>query len=294
MPFRLILLIALISIACQRPPRTLDLQGHRGARGLYPENSLEGFAAALAIPEVSTLELDVVVSADRKLIISHEPWMNTVICVVDSGLTAENEHSFNLFQMSADSISQYDCGSLGNPRFPKQHKQATKKPLFSELIEMLGENKNWIQLNIETKSAPEGDGIFHPHPKEFVDILVKELQAADNAYPEYDLWNKVTIQSFDPRTLREMRKLHLGAKLCLLTEDDRGPAELMDELGFPADVFSPREDLVTTEIISWCHFRGIPIIPWTVNDTSRMQELVDLGVDGLISDYPDRFKALVY
>ena len=294
MRFTPLLLIALVFTACQRPPRTLDLQGHRGARGLYPENSLEGFAAALAIPEVSTLELDVVVSADRKLIISHEPWMNGAICGVDSSLVAEDESRYNLFQMSADSIGLYDCGSLGNPRFPGQKKQRTKKPLFSELIDMLGENKNWIQLNIETKSAPEGDGIFHPHPKEFVDILVKEIQGADAAYPNYDLWNKVTIQSFDPRTLREMRKLHLGAKLSLLTEEDRDPAELMDELGFPADVFSPREDLVTSEMISWCHFRGIPVIPWTVNDTTRMQELVDLGVDGLISDYPDRFESLIY
>jgi len=270
----------------------LDLQGNRGARGLAPENSLRAFETALSFPEVTTLEIDVVISKDHKVVISHEPWMNPTICVTDSIINDSIGRSMNLYQMTLEEIQKYDCGMAQHPDFPEQKSGSSFKPSLKQVLEFTADD--WPGFTIETKTSPKGDGLYHPGPVKFAEILAAELKEMDAAYPEVDLMRKVTIQSFDVRTLRAFRKMHLGVKLSLLTDQNTSPDELMDELGFPVDVFSPREDLVTGEMINWCHFRQISVIPWTVNDTARMQELVDMGVDGLISDYPNRFKMLVY
>ena len=125
-------------------------------------------------------------------------------------------------------------------------------------------------------------------------MVAAELIAAHEEYPEADLLDHITVQSFDPRVLREMRKTALPVKLALLSEEETTPAEQMDELGFPVDIYSPNYEQITPELISWCHFRRIAVIPWTVNDLEQMQALVDMGVDGIISDYPNLFAELVY
>ena len=281
-------------LSCTKPERQVDLQGHRGARGLYPENSLAGFEYALSLETVSTLEFDVVVSSDKKLIISHEPWISGSICNVDTALTNVNPMAYNLYAMTKDSIKEYDCGSKGNERFPDQKIIAAYKPAFSELLSLMAIKNEWPNLNIETKSKPSGDNAFHPRPKDFAVIIANELSLAHDQYPEADIYNKITVQSFDIRTLRELRKLHLGIKLCLLTENEANPAAAMDKLGFPADVYSPNYQTVTPDIVNWCHFRRINIIPWTVNELEDMQRLLDMGVDGIISDYPNKFDELVF
>lgn len=291
----LLLFVLFLAItSCSKPERKVDFQGHRGARGLYPENSLEGFQYALSIEELTTLELDVIVSADNNLIISHEPWLNPEICGLDSTVLADHPMAYNLYKMTTEEIQAFDCGSKGNPRFPEQKVMATYKPALSELFNVLSSTGNWRKLNIETKSRPIGDGVYHPKPKEFARLLATFLERYDALNPEFSLYDLVTIQSFDVRTLQELRKLHTGVKLCLLTEDETDPAAAMDKLGFPADVYSPNFEAVTPEMVNWCHFRRIDIIPWTVNDVSDMQRLLDMGVDGIISDYPNKYKELVY
>ncbi len=114
----LVLLGSILLMNCTRPVRTLDLQGHRGARGLFPENSLLGFEKALEIPEVSTLELDLCVTADHQLIVSHEPWLNAQICTITD--SSSGGIAYNLYKMTYDSIQQFDCGSKGHPDFPEQ------------------------------------------------------------------------------------------------------------------------------------------------------------------------------
>jgi len=252
----LVLIGSILLMNCTRPERTLDLQGHRGARGLFPENSLLGFEKALEIPEVSTLELDLCVTADHELVISHEPWFNETICTLKD--SAHEGPSFSLYKMTYDSIKAFDCGSKGHPDFPEQQNAIQSKPLLKDLFAMIADK-----------------GLRWP-------------------YPEADVFNKVCIQSFDPRALREVRKTALPVKLSLITEKTADPAKEMNALGFPVDIYSPSYELVTPELISWCHFRQIAVIPWTINDVSEMQKLVDMGVDGIISDYPNKFKALVY
>jgi glycerophosphoryl diester phosphodiesterase len=278
---------------CTRPVRTLDLQGHRGARGLFPENSLLGFEKALEIPEVSTLELDLCVTADDQLIVSHEPWLNEYICtIIDS---SSGGIDYNLYKMTYDSIQQFDCGSKGHPDFPKQQLATAKKPLLKELFAMIDEKGlRWPNFNIEIKARRKGDDVYHPRPKKFAALVVEALNELNQAYPEAEVLNKVSVQSFDLRVLREVRKTALPVKLSLITEKAANPAKEMDALGFPVDIYSPSYELVTPQLISWCHFRQIAVIPWTINDLEEMQNLVDMGVDGVISDYPNKFNALVY
>ena len=289
----LVLIGSILLMNCTRPERTLDLQGHRGARGLFPENSLLGFEKALEIPEVSTLELDLCVTADHELVISHEPWFNETICTLKD--SAHEGPLFSLYKMTYDSIKAFDCGSKGHPDFPEQQNAIQSKPLLKDLFAMIADKGlRWPNFNIEIKSHRKGDHVYHPGPKKFAAAVAKTLYELNEAYPEADVFNKVCIQSFDPRALREVRKTALPVKLSLITEKTADPAKEMNALGFPVDIYSPSYELVTPELISWCHFRQIAVIPWTINDVSEMQKLVDMGVDGIISDYPNKFKALVY
>jgi len=289
----LVLCCAVLLTNCTRPERILDLQGHRGARGLYPENTIAGFTAALEFPKVRTLELDLCVTQDDQLIITHEPWFNESICEV-SDTTLEG-FAYSLYKMTYDSIAQFDCGVKGHPNFPDQQPVPAHKPLLSELFATIqSEGLRWPHFNVEIKSHPTGDNIYHPRPNKFAALVATELIAAHEEYPEADLLNHITVQSFDPRVLREMRKTALPVKLALLSEEERTPAEQMDELGFPVDIYSPNYEQITPELIAWCHFRRIAVIPWTVNDLEQMQALVDMGVDGIISDYPNLFAELVY
>ena len=289
----LVLLGSILLMNCTSQVRTLDLQGHRGARGLFPENSLLGFEKALEIPEVSTLELDLCVTADDQLIVSHEPWLNEYICtIIDS---SSGGIDYNLYKMTYDSIQQFDCGSKGHPDFPKQQLATAKKPLLKELFAMIDEKGlRWPNFNIEIKARRKGDDVYHPRPKKFAALVVEALNELNQAYPEAEVLNKVSVQSFDLRVLREVRKTALPVKLSLITEKAANPAKEMDALGFPVDIYSPSYELVTPQLISWCHFRQIAVIPWTINDLEEMQNLVDMGVDGVISDYPNKFNALVY
>ena len=155
----------------------MDIQGHRGCRGLYPENSLPAFSKAIALG-VHTLELDVVISKDHKVVVSHEPYMNHEIAldVYGNAISQDNELNHNLYQMSYDNIKRYDCGSKVHPRFPEQKKLNVYKPLLEEVIDLADELTNkTIRYNIEIKSLPEYDGIYSPPVEEFVQLVIEVI-----------------------------------------------------------------------------------------------------------------------
>lgn len=266
-----------------------DLQGHRGARGLMPENSIPGFLRALEIG-VTTLEMDIVISADSQVVVSHEPWFSRQICLTPSGerIGRWNQKSHRIFEMAYEQVAAFDCGSRGHPNFPEQKKMDVSKPLLSDVITEAEsyaqrEGRSPVRYNIETKTRPVWDGIYHPAPETVVRLLYDLLQ-------EEDVLERATIQSFDMRTLRIARTIDSTMKLSLLVggNNSNSVRNNVEKLGFTPDVYSPAHGRVNEELIRVAHEMGMEVIPWTVNDVSRMKKLRALGVDGLITDYPDR------
>ena len=268
----------------------LDKQGHRGCRGLMPENTIAAMVKALDLG-VTTLEMDVVITADEKVVLSHEPFFNHEITTMPHGsfVTEEKEKSLNIFQMNYDQVQTYDVGVKPHPRFPLQQKMRAVKPLLSHLIDSVKaycrEKKIALpQFNIETKSMPGTDLVYHPAPARFVTLLMDVIK-------EKGMENYTIIQSFDFRTLQYVHRNYPSVKTAMLIEDDdkRTIEEQAAALGFLPSIYSPHFSLVTKELITWCHQKQIKVIPWTVNDAAEMKRLVLLGADGIISDYPDLF-----
>jgi glycerophosphoryl diester phosphodiesterase len=288
--FTLVILMFLLGLACTQtaPNYDYDLQGHRGARGLLPENTIPGFLRAID-EGVDTIELDLAVTADSMLIVSHEPWFNHVISTKPDGepVSEEEEQSLNIYEMTYEETRQYDVGRRGNENFPDQEPMVVTKPLLSEAvlaIETYVEQNGLmpVRYNIETKSRPEWYGVYTPQPNVFSRLLYDQLVALD-------VLDRSTVQSFDPSTLIEMNKIDPDVSLAMLVFEESQSVERMTEiLGFTPDIWSPNYRLVTPLLVDKTDQMGMQLIPWTVNDRDEMIRLLEMGVDGIITDYPNR------
>ena len=273
----------------QKP--AFDVQGHRGCRGLMPENTIPAMLKALDLG-VTTLELDVVITKDNKVLVSHEPWFEADISTKPDGsfIKPGEAMQYNIFQMNYEEIAKYDVGMKPHPRFPQQQKIKAIKPLLADLFDSVAENmkirrRPFPYFNIETKCLPAGDGRFHPKPEEFVELLMAVIK-------EKQLEERVIIQSFDFRTLKYLHEEYPAIKSAMLIEDsDVNDFEgQLKRLGYTPAVYSPNHTLVNEELVKQCHDKGMKIIPWTVNDPKRFKKLKKLGIDGVITDYPDKIK----
>jgi glycerophosphoryl diester phosphodiesterase len=270
----------------------IDLQGHRGSRGLMPENTIEAMLEAIKWG-VTTLEMDVVITKDKKVVLSHEPYMNLEIATPPEGIINKaNSKAFNIYQMTYDEVKTWDVGSKFNPRFPDQKKMKVHKPLLKDLIAAIetyiNDNKlPQVAYNIETKMSPETDDLFHPGSVEFVDLLSKVIFDAGIA-------NRTTIQSFDSRSLIELHKRNAPFQLSYLIEATQkiSASEVIASLGFKPDVISPAFSMVDASFVQDFHQQKMKIIVWTVNQEADIIKMAALGVDGIISDYPNRFAVL--
>ena len=264
----------------------INLQGHRGARGLLPENTIPAFLYALDLG-VTTLELDVAVNAQGHVVVSHDPWMSAKICTHADGrsITEEEEKNLRIYAMSDDDINAFDCGGRGHPDFASQTAMSVTKPLLGAVFEAVASresetNRSPVLFNIEIKSRPEGDGVFHPEVKEFASILYLLIK-------KYGLLERTSIQSFDPRALEAMHDIDPGVSIVLLVDNQDGLERNLARLSFKPHIYSPQYQLLHETQIQSAHARNIQVIPWTVNDESAMKRLLNIGVDGFITDYPD-------
>jgi glycerophosphoryl diester phosphodiesterase len=268
---------------------TLDIQGHRGARGLYPENSLIAFTEAVKIG-VTTVEMDVTITKDKLVIVSHDPYLSSEFCLDSSGneIKEKDEKNYNLFQMTFEEIKKCDCGSKVHPRFPDQKKIKVYKPLLSEVIDSVEKTAGArpIYYNIEIKATPEGDNIFHPAPEEFIKLVIEVIERKK-------IWDRTTLQSFDPRILQILKQKFKPIKLSFLVETPKSIEEQIKLLGFFPDIYSPEYILVTPHTIEYAHQHQMKVIPWTMNTIPVMQKMIEMGVDGIITDYPDRALTLI-
>lgn len=293
----LLLLVALV-FACHASKKVsdpllpvFDIEGHRGCRGLMPENTIPAMMKALELG-VTTLEMDAVITKDKQVILSHEPFFNHEITTTPDGkyVTEQEERNLNIYQMTYAQTQTYDVGLKPHPRFPNQRRLKATKPLLKEVIDNVEayhklKGGQPVFYNIETKSNPATDNQYHPAPDEYVNTLMKVVHSAR-------ITDRVIIQSFDFRTLQVLHKKYPTVKTAaLIEEDDKQSLEdHLKTLGFFPTIYSPACSLVTKELVDKCHERKIRVIPWTVNDNAAIEQMKAAGVDGIITDYPDLLK----
>lgn len=268
----------------------LDKQGHRGCRGLYPENTIPGFLKAIDLG-VTTLEMDLVITKDKKVILSHEPFFNHEITTLPNGeyVSESNERELNIYEMVYLKVKKYDVGQKVHPRFLQQQKIKANKPLLTEVIDSVEmhaktNNKQPLFYNIETKIQPQTDNVYHPEPQEFVDLMMAVIL-------EKKIQNRVIVQSFDSRSLQYLHQKYPSIKTALLVEafDKKSFEKQIEDLGFTPTIYSPAQELVDLNLVQECRSKKIKLIPWTVNDLETIRRFVALGVDGIITDYPNLF-----
>ena len=293
-----VILSLLLLTMCQRPePKSdrmteFDIEGHRGCRGLMPENTLPAFQKALELG-VTTLELDLVISQDKKVVVSHEPYFRSGLALTPDGkpITKEEEKEHNLYALNYDQIKLYDVGSLPDEKYPEKENIKTFKPLLADVVHKANDysfitNTPMPDFNIEIKRVPEQDGVFHPGAEEFASLVLHQVK-------ELNIFDKTIIQSFDPESLRIVKAKEPRIRVALLIANQKTVEENIQNLGYAPDIYSCYYQLLTSEDIAYCHERDIKVIPWTVNEVEDMTKMIELGVDGIITDYPDRLIAIV-
>ena len=292
-----LLLLALLLSACAGEVRptvmesdkklpAFDWQGHRGCRGILPENTVPAFLKALDY-NVKTLEMDAAISKDNKVIISHEPWFSAEISSKADGtpIVHEEEKEYGIRKMDVSELQQYDVGSRGNERFPQQTKMKVHKPTLEEVVTAVNDyckknNHPQPLYNIEIKSRPEWDVELAPVPKLFAAILLKEVN-------RLGIRDQTCIQSFDVRSLEATHAIDSTIVTAYLIENINPFEENMKLLSFTPTIYSTYYQLVTPDLVKYTKTKKMQLIPWTINDVKTMQSLKDMGVDGIITDYPN-------
>jgi len=271
---------------------TMDIQGHRGTRGLMPENTIPAFIKALELG-VTTLELDLAVSKDHELIVTHDPFMHHEISLTLDGqqISKEDQHKHNIYEMTYEEIKRYDVGSKFVARFPDQKKMKVSKPSLLEVVTAVKAYQKTndigaIRYNIEIKSTPEWDEVYHPNPEVFSDLVYDFIQK--NMDPTL-----VNVQSFDFRILQYFEAKYPKTELAVLIENNESIETNLQQLGFVPEIYSCDYPLLDGSKIEYLHSLNIKVIPWTVNKEADISQMINWNVDGIISDYPNRVLEIV-
>ncbi|MEO8304629.1 MAG: glycerophosphodiester phosphodiesterase [Betaproteobacteria bacterium] len=303
--------IVIASLAlCAASAWAFDLQGHRGARGLAPENTLAAFTRAQAIG-VTTLETDLAVTRDGVLVISHDPFLNPDLVRDAEGrwlaIKGPPIRTLNLAELKRYDIGRLNPASAYARQFPEQQPADGQRfPALTELFDYVKSTGKPLQFNLETKIRPD-------QPDETVDAATFARFVVD-AVRGAGLANRATIQSFDWRTLVESKKLAPEIETACLTIESDGMDTVKRKSGLASPwhagldlsayggslpriakaagcaTWSPFWRNVTPAAVAEAHGLGLKVLPWTVNDPADMARLIDMKVDGLISDYPDRLR----
>ncbi len=311
------LLISCIIWGMSTTTQAFDLQGHRGARGLLPENTLPAFQKAIELG-VTTLELDVGISKDGTVVISHDRALNPEITRDASG--AYLTEALLVHRLTMAELKTYDVGRI-NPdsayakRFPDQQAMdGTRMPALSTLFKLVKKLSNKVRFNIETKISPE-------KPNDTVSAAVFARKLLD-VVRVHGMSSRVTIQSFDWRTLQIINELQKDSPKrvktsCLTAQQSwanniqpisetlvkgkthgsywTGFVRAADHADVPSmvkaagcEIWSPYFADITPALVKKAHELGLQVIPWTANSEAEMTAVIEAGADGLITDYPDR------
>ena len=248
----------------------IDLQAHRGGAGLMPENTFSSMKNALDLG-VNTLEMDLQISADGHVVLSHDNY---------------------LYTMPYDSIAKYEVGLRYTEQWPEKKLLSEHVPLASLLIDYTEKyaSENNLPLpnyNIEIKSsADEGEGINWPDYKTFCDTSIPLLLSKN-------LGKRLIVQTFDVRSLEYIHQNWPEVTLAFLTKKDTDIKEILSRISFLPGWWSPHFSVVTAENVAYCHSLGIKVVPWTVDEQADILAVAGCGVDAIISNYPDRLIELL-
>jgi len=306
--------IVIVSVVLCSAAGAFDLQGHRGARGLAPENTLPAFASALSIG-VTTLELDLAMTSDGVLVVSHDSRLDPDHTRGADGtfLAAEGPaiRSLTLAQLQRYDVGRLKPGTAYAAAFPEQRgMDGVRIPTLMEVFDLARQAKaDHVRFNIETKLTPTS-GADTPDPETFAAAVARAVREAELAA-------RVSVQSFDWRTLAIMRRIAPEIeRVCLSIDGGSGDtlqrgqpgaspwtAGLdIDDFGGSAprlvaaagcSVWSPNQRNVTAASLAEAQALGLKVIPWTVNGRPDMERLIQMGVAGIITDYPDRLRAVM-
>lgn len=293
-----------------------DLEAHRGGRDVRPENTLYSYAYAIELGATS-IECDMQLTKDGQIVMSHNPILNSDITRDENGNYIEN-NKYDIRLMTVDELKKFDvgvmnpnCGEYYDLHGKTQFTYDAKIPTLEELMQLIQsyDNKDII-LNIETKSYPDPESIGYKNnadPKKFVETF-------NNIVKKYNMEDRVVLQSFDWRTLIEMKKLNPNISTSALWQEQPswgrdseslrryekkkspwlGGLDIKDYQGNPvkaahaigADIISPYYTEISKQDVDEAHSLGMKVVPWTVNNEKDMNMLLDMGVDGIISDKP--------
>jgi glycerophosphoryl diester phosphodiesterase len=280
---KIALLMSTLATAPTNQP--IEVQGHRGARSVFPENTIAAFDYALSIG-VDVIELDVGVSKDDRLVVAHDPLINPELCLDPSGGRVQGK--IPLRGLTLAEIKRYDCGTLPHPRFPKQKKMKAEMPSLEEVFDLVIGSKHpaakTVRLNIETKSVPSHPELAPP-PDVFARLVV-------DAIDRRHFGDRVVVQAFDHRVLRSVKKIAPKITTATLSGD-----VFPDYVGMAKSagvrIVSPNLLWLDSDSVAEIHRAGLRVIPWTANTEDEWSMLIGFGVDGIITDDPEALIAFL-
>lgn len=264
--------------------------GHRGTRGLMPENTIPAMEKGIEVG-ANTVELDVHISKDGQVLVYHDESFNPDYTSMPDGsdIPKDQRKRYTFYQMDYPEIRKFIIGRKDYPAFPQQQRMDCYTPLLGEMIDSVeaftkSHHLPDVYWLVEIKSKEKTDGFEQPVPEEYIKILMPVLDAKH-------LGKRLIVQSFDMRPLQVIHRLRPDISLGFLTDDKNATFDdNIAKLGFIPAFYNPNYHLVTATLIKQCHDKQILIEPWTVETPDVMQQMKALGVDGIITDYPNLLK----
>lgn len=268
-------------------------EGHRGTRGLMPENTIPAMIKGIEVG-ATFVEVDIYITKDKQVMIAHDPYVNTNHTLYEDGreIAKEDAKKYIWHQMNYADVRKFDVGSKPYNGWPQQQKLKTYMPLLGELIDSVeaftAQRKvTPVVYNIEVKTSPQYDTLgYNAGPEEMIQRVMEVIRSKN-------IGNRFYIQSFDFRPLQEVHQKYPGVTIGFLTGDaNRSLEDNLKKLGFTPDIYSPAYKLVNADMVNACKQHKMKLVPWTVNTKDEMRALIKLGVDGIITDYPNYFSQL--
>ena len=280
----------------EQPKYVVEVEAHRGGMGLYPEETLPAMLNAVKM-NVNTLEMDLCVTQDKKVVLSHDRYFHPRYSSHPDGTPVlAGEPRTWLYQMPYSEVVKWDVGNRFNPSWPEKHCMPLCKPLAADVISAVeaytaGTGHYPMNYDIEIKSDPdyEGgiEGVNWPEYHEFTDLCMAVLDSLG-------LGDRLMIQCFDERVLNYIHEQYPGHTLAYLVEGyETDFDEYMSKLDFTPEWLSAPHENVDADLVAKARARGMKVNTWTVDDPAEMRRLIDLGVDAIISNYPDRLLEVV-